>query len=315
VSIRQIPAGREGDGSQAQSPDKLTTATTEQRSLYQDVWRSLRRNKSALAGGVILVLLLFVGVFAPWVSPYDPNYQFEDGLESLGTPVKFSSKFWLGTDTLGRDLLSRLIWGMRVSLVVGITANGIATIFALAVGSMAGYWGGSVENIIMRITDVVMSIPYLLFSMAIVAILSPSIEVLILIIAAFLWTFPARVFFGQTVSIKQREFVLAARCVGVRRGRIVLRHILPHLVSTFLVFFALGTSAAIMAETALSYLGLGVRPPTPSLGSMVSEGQTYFTSDPRLVLLPGLVITLTIVSISLFGDGLEEALNPWREKR
>jgi peptide/nickel transport system permease protein len=182
----------------------------------------------------------------------------------------------------------------------------------LLLGGAAGYFRGVVETIIMRLTDVFMSIPYLLFAMALAAVVGPSLVMLIFVITAFLWTYPARVFYAQVLSIREKEFVEAARAIGDSDTRILFRHVLPQLTSTFLVYATLGISGAIITEASLSYLGLGVQPPTPSWGNMVSEGQTYYSSDPRLVLLPGLAITITVIGFALLGDGLRDVLDPRR---
>jgi peptide/nickel transport system permease protein len=263
----------------------------------------------AMAGMAMCVMVVLVAALAPLIAPYSPLYLQPDGLEG-GRPVSFNARHWLGTDTAGRDFLSRLIFGARISVLVGVVGNGFAVVVGLFLGGAAGYLRGTVETVIMRLADTFMSIPYLLFAMVLAAVVGPSLTMLIFVITAFLWTYPARVFYGQVLSIREKEFVEAARAIGDSNARILFRHVLPQLTSTFLVYATLGISGAIITEASLSYLGLGVQPPTPSWGNMVSEGQTYYGSDPRLVLLPGLCITITVIGFALLGDGLRDALDP-----
>jgi peptide/nickel transport system permease protein len=279
------------------------------RSVLGYLWRRLAVSRTTMAGMVICLVVVFVAALAPVIAPYDPLYLQPDGLRG-GRPITFDARRWLGTDTAGRDFMSRLIFGARISVLVGVVGNGFATILGLVLGGAAGYFRGGVETIIMRLADTFMSIPYLLFAMVLAAVVGPGLAMLIFVIAAFLWTYPARVFYGQVLSIREKEFVEAARATGDSDIRILFRHILPQLTSTFLVYVTLGISGAIITEASLSYLGLGVQPPAPSWGNMVSEGQTYYSSDPRLVLLPGLAITITVIGFALLGDGLRDALDP-----
>lgn len=280
------------------------------RTFWLDTWFRLRRDKAALAGGVIIILFILTGLFAPWLAPHDPIKIYPDGLTASGQPIFFSSKFWLGTDYLGRDMLSRLIWGSRASLTVGVLANGLAVLIAVILGGLAGYLRGWVETVIMRLTDTFMCLPYILFSMALIAILGRKLPVLILAIAVLSWPWPTRIFYGEVLCIREREFVSAARSIGATTRRILFRHIFPQLTSVILVYLTMGIASAIMTEAALSYLGLGVQPPMPSWGLMVNAGQEYYRSYPWLIIYPGLAITLTVLSFSMFGDGLRDALNP-----
>lgn len=294
-----------GDGAAAlQAPNSAY-----QRGRLAITWQRFSNNKVAVAGLILCVAIILVAAAAAVVAPYDPLFLQSDGLQG-GRPVTFGGKYLFGTDTAGRDFSSRLIYGARVSLTVGVLGNGFATLLGLMMGALAGYFRGWVETAIMRLTDTFMSIPYLLLAMALAVVVGPGLATLIFVIAAFLWTYPARVFYGQVLSIREREFVEAARAFGAPDARILFRHVLPQLSSTFLIYFTLGISGAIVTEASLSYLGLGVQPPTPSWGNMVSEGQTYYSSDPRLVLLPGLAISMTVVGFALLGDGLRDALDP-----
>jgi peptide/nickel transport system permease protein len=267
-----------------------------------------------VAGAVICTLLVLVAVLAGRLAPHDPNVGYAEGLTELGAPVPPNAQFPLGTDTLGRDVLSRLIYGARVSLTVGFLSNGLAVVIAVALGATAGYLGGGAEGIIMRFTDVMMAFPTLLLTMALAAILRPGIDILIVIIAVVYWVYLARIVHGRVLSIKASDFVLAARAVGCPRRRILTRHILPHLTSEVIVYATLGVASVIVMEASLSYLGLGIPLPTAAWGGMISEGQTYFRSAPWLVLAPGALLVVTVLAINLMGDGLRDALDPQQRR-
>lgn len=288
----------------------LRPKRTRRRSLWSDTWHRLRRDKAALLGGTVIILLMLSALLAPWLAPHDPIDIFPEGLTQKGMPLLWSARFWLGTDYLGRDMLSRLIYGSRTSLTVGLLANGLAVVVAVILGGMAGYLRGPVETAIMRLTDVFMCLPYLLFSMALIAILGRSVLILVFSIAVLTWPWPTRIFYGEVLSLREREFVLAARSVGVSSMLVLFKHIIPQLTSVIMVYFTMGIASAIMMEAALSYLGLGVQPPMPSWGLMINAGQEYYRSSPWLMIYPGAAITITVLSFSLFGDGLRDALNP-----
>jgi peptide/nickel transport system permease protein len=291
-------------------------------------WRRLRRKPGFWLGGGGVVLLVFAAVFAPVISAHDPLSSYRDiGLTAGGDPVAPGGPFVMGTDQLGRDYFARLLYGARVSLSVGIGANLVAVFIGVMVGATAAYAGSPVvrlglgrwrldlklpvESLLMRTTDVLLAFPVLLLAIALVAIVGASFWLVLIVIAAFLWTATARVVYGQVLSIKEREFVDAARAVGVSPWRVLRRHILPHVWPVVIVYAALGISGAILFESALSYLGVGVPPPAPSWGLMISEHITYYATDPRLILLPGLAILLTILSFNLLGDALRDALDPY----
>ena len=291
-------------------------ALIEHRSTWKEVWIRFRRYKFAVGGGVIVILLVIMAVFAPWIAPHDPTVQYDEGLTMQGMPVGSSEQFPLGTDTLGRDLLSRLIYGARVSLVIGVLANGFALVLGVVFGLTAGYFRGGIETALMRATDVMMAFPILLFAIA----LSASIEqtgiwVLVLVIGIVYWTPMTRVIHGEVLSIREKEFVDAARLTGCTNTRLLYRHILPHLVAPIIVYTSLGIATTILFESTLSYLGLGVPPPTPSWGQMISEGQPYYLSVPHLVIYPGLMIMVTVLAFNLVGDGLRDAFDPQQRRR
>ncbi len=288
--------------------------TQHYRSHWALAWYRLRRNKAALLGAVIVLLLLVAAIFAPLLAPHDPNQPFDSGMTLDGSPTAPNSTFLFGADTLGRDLLSRILYGARISLTIGIVANGLAMVIGVTVGLIGGYFSGWVGTLVMRLTDVMMAFPVLLLAIALVAVLKPSLWIVIGVIAFVYWTPIARIVHGQVLTIKEREFVEAARAVGAGQWRIVLRHVLPHLVPVIIVYTTLGIATNVLFEAALSFLGVGVQPPTPSWGAMISDGQNYYRSAPWLVLYPGLAIMLTVLGFSLLGDGLRDALDPaWKD--
>lgn len=294
--------------------EQQMASAVRQRTFWQDVWLRLRRDRFALLGGVIVLLFAFVTIAAPWLAPHNPSFQYREGLSDMGQPLPNSAKFLLGTDNLGRDLLSRLIWGARISFVIGVLSNVLSVAVAVGVGALGGYLGSWVEIVLMRITDVFMGFPALLLAVGLIAVLKPSTLTLIISIAFVNWTYLARITYGEVLSIKAREFILAARVVGVPSTRILVRHVLPHLVSLITVYVTLGIASTVMLEATLSYVGIGVQPPTPSWGNMISQGQRYYRAAPWLILYPGLAIIASVLGFNLLGDGLRDALDPrqWR---
>jgi peptide/nickel transport system permease protein len=285
-------------------------------SWWGDVWRRFRRQRLSLAAAVVLMSLALLAILAPVVSPYDPTQQFRrDGLSPLGEPLAPNTRFLLGTDGLGRDLLSRLLWGGRISLAIGVTANAIAMTTALVVGGSAGFAGAKTDMFLMRLVDLMISVPQFFVMLLLVVVLQPGAWVVVLVVSLFGWPYPARVFRSQILSLKEADFVLAARALGVPERRIFVRHVLPHLLPLVTVYFALSMPAVIFAEASLSFLGLGVPPPTPSWGSMIQDGLQYYRAAPWLVLYPGLAITLTVVSFNLVASGLREAMDPAQRGR
>jgi peptide/nickel transport system permease protein len=285
-------------------------------SWWGDVWRRFRRQRLSLAAAVVLMSLALLAILAPVVSPYDPTQQFRrDGLSPLGEPLAPNTRFLLGTDGLGRDLLSRLLWGGRISLAIGVTATAIAMTTALVVGGSAGFAGAKTDMFLMRLVDLMISVPQFFVMLLLVVVLQPGAWVVVLVVSLFGWPYPARVFRSQILSLKEADFVLAARALGVPERRIFVRHVLPHLLPLVTVYFALSMPAVVFAEASLSFLGLGVPPPTPSWGSMIQDGLQYYRAAPWLVLYPGLAITLTVVSFNLVASGLREAMDPAQRGR
>lgn len=275
-------------------------------------WMRLLRDPAAVAGLVVICAVVSAAVLAPVIAPADPAFQHPDGLSADGRPVPPGSRFPLGTDLLGRDLLSRLLYGARVSLLVGVVANGAAVGIGALLGVTAGYFGGWVGILFMRFLDLMMAFPALVLGIALAAILKPSLWIVALVIGLVNWVWVARVIYGQTLSLAQREFVEAARALGAGPGRVLFRHLIPHLLPTLLVWGTLGISTTVLFEASLSFLGVGVRPPAPSWGGIINESQSYFLDAPWLVAFPGLAILLTSLSFSLVGETLRDALDPRR---
>jgi peptide/nickel transport system permease protein len=265
----------------------------------------LLKNKLAVIGGVLVALVFILSIFAPLISPYDPSViDIKNILIGPGFP------HLLGTDDLGRDVLSRMLWGGRISLEVGFVAVGIATLIGILLGSLAGYYGGWVDSGIMRSVDIMLSIPTIFLVLAVIAILEPNIINIMIVIGLTSWMEPARLIRAEFISLKEREFVLAARAIGAGDGRIMLRHILPNGLSPILVSATMGIGGAILIESALSFLGLGVQPPTPSWGSLLSSGKDNIEIAWWLSAFPGLAILVTVLGYNLLGEGIRDALDP-----
>jgi peptide/nickel transport system permease protein len=298
------------------SEETIVTSVLVEESYTKIIWRRLKRDRAAMVGAFLVGLLTLIAILAPLLSPHDPTEQFRDGLTPDGQPVPSTlltgggTKFLLGTDANGRDLLSRILYGARISLMVGVLANLLALSIGVVVGVSAGYLGGWIEIVLMRITDIMMAFPTLLLAMTLVAILKPSEWIIILVIGLVYWTWVARVIYGQVFALRDREFVIASRALGANRLYTIMHHILPQLVPTIIVWGTLGIATNVMLEASLSFLGIGVQPPTPSWGGMIEQAQSYYRTAPWLVVYPGLAIMITIFAFNLLGDGLRDALDP-----
>ncbi|HLZ28617.1 MAG TPA: ABC transporter permease [Chloroflexota bacterium] len=258
-----------------------------------------------LVGVVLVTLLVWIGIFGRFVAPYRPIAQDLAGV--LAAP---SARHWLGTDELGRDVLSRLLYGATISLQVGIAAVLIASIPGVILGTYVGYRRGLVDNVVMRILDGLMAFPALILALTIVAVLGSNIFNVMLAIAVTSFPHYARLVRGQVLAVREYDYVLAERAVGARDRRIIFRHIMPNVISPVLVQASLGVGFAIMAEAGLSFLGLGIQPPTPTWGSMIQVGFQYLETAPWLVMAPGTMIFMAVLGFNLLGDGLREALDP-----
>jgi peptide/nickel transport system permease protein len=294
--------------------NKLSTrrkqmASTAEQSGWAKAIHHFLRQRLSMVSALLLVALCLTALLAPSVAPYDPAEQFRDA-GRMGEPLAPDARFWLGTDNLHRDILSRLIFGARVTLSVGLGASLLTVIFGLCYGSLAGLLGGTTDNVLMRFVDVVISLPTLFIIMLFIVLFGRSLWVILGVIAAVSWTYPARVFRAEVASLKQREFIIAARSVGTSHGQIFLRHIMPQLLPLGIIYTGLGVPAAIFAEASLSFLGLGIPAPTPAWGSMMQEGLSFYRAAPWVVILPGLSIMLTNICFTLLGSGLRDALDP-----
>jgi peptide/nickel transport system permease protein len=271
----------------------------------REFWARLRRNRLAMSGLVLVAGMFVVSLAAPWLAPYDPN--FINLKEVLVAP---SSQYLLGTDTLGRDVLSRIIFGARVSLLVGFVAVGIATLIGVLVGSLAGYYGGWVDQVFMRLVDVMLCFPTLFLILAVIAVLGPSIWNIMVVIGLTGWMGVARLVRAEFLSLREREFVVAARALGAGDARLIWRHMFPNALVPVMVSATLGVAGAILTESALSFLGLGVQPPTPSWGNILTMGKDNIEIAWWLSVFPGLAILVTVMSYNLLGEGIREAIDP-----
>jgi peptide/nickel transport system permease protein len=275
----------------------------------------LSRRPLAIFGLAVIAIVAGAAAAAPLIAPYGPAEQLFEGLTLEGAPLPPSGQFLLGTDLLGRDLLSRIVYGARTSLAIGVVANGIAVAIGALVGITAGYFRGFLGAVLMRFTDLMMAFPALLLAIVLAALFRPSLWIVALVIALVNWVQVARILYTETRSLAEREFIDAERAIGAGRLRILFRHILPHLMPSIVVWGTLGISTTVLLEATLSFLGIGVRPPTPSWGNIIFENQTYFTSAPWLVFFPGFCIILLALAFNLLGDALREILDPTQKGR
>ena len=268
-------------------------------------WKRFAKNKMAVAGGIIVLSLFIISFLAPWLSPYDPgkiNLKMVLAEPSVSHP--------LGTDQLGRDVLRRMIWGARISLKVGFVATGLAILIGTILGAVAGYYGKWVDAVIMRAVDIMLCFPTFFLILAVIAFLEPSIWNIMIVIGLTGWTGIARLVRADFSSLRQRDFVLAARSIGASDFRIIFRHILPNAMASVLVAATLGVAGAILTESALSFLGIGVQPPTPSWGNILTAGKDNIDIAWWLSLYPGLAILITVLGYNLLGEGIRDSLDP-----
>lgn len=275
----------------------------------------LLRRKLAVFGLALIALVVFGAVAAPLIAPFDPNDQMFDGLTIEGAPMPPGGPYLMGTDLLGRDLFSRLLYGAQTSLIIGVVANGLALVIGTLVGITAGFFRGWIGGGLMRFTDLMMAFPALLLAICLAAIFQPSLWIVALVIALVNWVQTARVIYAETSSLATRDFIAAERTLGASTSRILFRHILPHLLPTIIVWGTLGISTTVLLEATLSFLGIGVQPPTPSWGNIIFENQTYFQSAPWLVFIPGAAIILLALAFNLVGDALRDVLDPTQRGR
>jgi len=279
------------------------------------VLRGLIRQPTSFIALIVIAAVILAALLAPWLAPYAPDAQPFDGLSPDGAPLPPDRTYWLGTDTLGRDLLSRLLFGARTSLVIGLVANGMAVAIGMVVGVVAGYAGGVVGNALMRFTDLMMAFPALLLAIVLAALLHPSLWIVALVIALVNWVQVARVVYTETRGLVERDFILAERSLGAGHARILGLHIAPHLVPTAVVYGTLGIATTVLLEATLSFLGVGVQPPQASWGNIIYESQSYFLAAPWLVFIPGAIILATALAFNLVGDALRDLLDPTQRGR
>lgn len=273
--------------------------------LRKDVWRRFRRNKMAMAGLVFIIVVALAAIFAPLIAPFSIT---ERAIGEYRSPP--SRAHWFGTDTIGRDVFSRVIYGARVSLKIGLAAASISLVIGVLLGAVAGFFGGVVDTIITRITDVFLSIPYIVLAIAIASVLGRSENTVILVLGLTGWLSLCRIVRSSFLSLKQLEYVEAARALGYSRTRIMFRHILPNALQPVIVYGTISVGAVILSEAALSFLGVGPQDPTPAWGLMVSDGKSLLAVAPHLLFFPGGAIFLTVVALVFMGDGLRDALDP-----
>ncbi|MDE2335664.1 MAG: ABC transporter permease subunit [Rhodospirillales bacterium] len=283
---------------------KPATADRAIRSPLGEFWRRLRTKRVALAAGVVLLAIVLVCVFAPWLAPYNPTTP--DYQAILAGP---SATHWFGTDAYGRDILSRVIWGGRISLWVGFVSVTLGGAVGVALGLLSGYLGGWTDSVIMRLADVLLAFPGILLAIGIVAVLGPGVTNVIYAVAVFSVPVFARLVRGSTLALKQSVYVQASRSIGVRPVALVLRHILPGTLPGVIVYMSLRVGTAILTAAALSFIGLGAQPPSPEWGAMLADGRSYLGVDDQLTLFPGIAIFVTVLALNLLGDGLRDALD------
>jgi len=271
----------------------------------QRAWRMFRHHIPATVSLAVIVLMTLLVALAPYIAPYE----FDD-VDFKNTKSAPTAKHWMGTDDLGRDQFTRILYGGRISLLIGFCAALVGTLLGATIGSIAGFYGGNTDNLLMRLTDMAYSIPSLPLMIVLSAYTKSSIPVIILIIGFISWMAMARVVRAQVLSIRENEYVTAARCLGVSNAAIILRHILPNMLGPIIVGATLSVGSAIIIESSLSFLGLGVMPPTPSWGNMLQDSQKSMSLQPWLTIFPGMAILITVLCINFFGDGLRDAFDP-----
>jgi len=290
------------------SPAHLARGRIKGDSQWAIAGRHFKKNKLAIGGLIVMIILYLITLLTPLIAPFDPAAQ-GDIITSRYLPP--SSDHWLGTDKFGRDILSRTLYGARISLSIGFVAVGISITLGTLIGALAGYFGGWVDAVLMRFTDMMLAFPRLVLLIVVIAVFeSPSIWLVVVVLGLTGWMATSRIVRGEVLSLREREFVQAARALGMGDTRIILRHVIPNTMAPVIVSATLGIGLTILTEASLSFLGLGVQPPTPSWGNMVADGRDALTEAWWIATFPGLAIVLTVVAFNLLGDGLRDALDP-----
>jgi peptide/nickel transport system permease protein len=311
--VTSIPAVDAGTAAAELIPESEGPAI-EGRSPWQLAWARLRHDKVAVASFAVICLIVLLAVFAPVIAHllgHSPNTQFRTtGLTAQGIPVSPGSHFFFGTDDLGRDVFLRVIYGARISLLAGVVASGLAVVVGLFVGLAAGYFAGPVDSVLSRSMDVVLSLPYLICAIALISLVGPSLTISIAVIAFFSWASVGRIVRGQVMSIKEKEFIEASRSVGSSHLRIMFVDLLPNVLAPTIIYATMLIPLSIVFESTLSFLGIGVLPPTASWGNMLSEAIPYYRVAWWFVAFPGLALLVTTMAFNLLGDSIRDALDP-----
>lgn len=278
---------------------------TKRRSEWMQSWRRFRSNQAAVVGMLFILFVCLVAIFANWLIPYDPTFSYP-GMRGVGPSLAHP----LGFDHIGRDLLSRVIYGARIALLVGLVATAVSLTIGVLVGALAGFFGGAIDAILSRIVDTLMAFPLLALLVVLSAVLGPSLWTTIIVIGATTWARFARVVRADVMSLKETDFITAARSTGVRNMGIIWRHIIPNVLGPVIVLASLGVGGIIILESALSFLGLGIQPPTPSWGGTLADGRALIRQFPHITTFPGIMIFVTVLAFNLLGDGVRDALDP-----
>ncbi|HVX30038.1 MAG TPA: ABC transporter permease [Nitrolancea sp.] len=287
------------------APGTLLTTERAHRSGWSRGWTRFKRYKPALVGLVFLGILAVLSIIPGPFAPYDPTFAQPD---LLGAPPSWSHP--LGFDEIGRDVLSRIVYGTRIALIVALLATAMAVTIGVLVGAAAGYFGGWVDSVLSRLVDTIMAFPTIALLIALVAVVGPSLKTTIVVIGATVWASYARVARADVLSLRERDYIVAARAVGANHLRIIVRHIVPNIAGPIIVLSTLAVGSIIILEAALSFLGLGVQPPTPDWGTMLASSRAYIQTYPHIAIAPGVMISLTVLAFNLIGDGLRDALDP-----
>ena len=281
-------------------------AELEGNTFLKEAMNTLKKNKMAIIGLTVIIFFILIAIFAPYVAPYSP---YDINLDLQFSRPSMSN--WFGTDMLGRDILSRIIFGTRISLLIGLIPTFISMVIGIVLGLISGYYGGKTDSIIMRIADIVLAFPSLLLAMVFMYTLGASLLNIFIALSLVRWASISRVVRSQTLSLKEMEFIEASKSVGTKNWAIMIRHIFPNCIPNLIVLFTLNIPNAILSEASLSFLGVGAQPPTPSWGLMISRGKEYLLSAPWVSIYPGLMILLITLAFNFFGDGLRDALDPY----